>query len=91
MPVILLFFVLWHAIRIKGQALVVLGAIVLSVAASLYYSISEGYQAQGRYLFPVLAVTFLLARDSLQAHIGILSVGALSTLLALSLFRPLFF
>lgn len=80
--------VLWLGGGSMRRWLLLGGALALSVAASLYYSLSEGYQPQGRYLFPLLCVVFLMARKALLTHARLFALAALPTLLALSVFRP---
>lgn len=67
--------------------LIVPAVIVLALAASLSYSITEGYQAQGRYLFAVICVIFLLARKALSVHANRFALVVLPTMMALVLFR----
>lgn len=78
----------WYAAKDGRQAVVIVAVALFSVAASLFYSVSEGYQPQGRYLFPILCVVFLLARVGLQTYARWLPLAALPTLVVLSLYRP---
>src|SRR5690606_918335 len=92
-PVLLLPIVAFLAVVIMAvrahrlNYLIVFSAIILAFSASLWYSISEGYQAQGRYLFAIIGVAFLLARDTLLKHANVIALTALPTITALSLFR----
>ncbi|NYT60645.1 hypothetical protein H0A65_17150 [Alcaligenaceae bacterium] len=71
----------------KKRNWILVGAgVVLAFCASLYYSVSEGYQAQGRYLFPIICVVALLARNRLERHAVPLVLAALPTLFALTMF-----
>lgn len=85
--VIVFIWVLWMACQSYGRAWLIVTAISgLVLAASLYYSISEGYQAQGRYLFPAVCIVFLLAQDSIQQKASQLIWVTPFTLMGLGLF-----
>lgn len=71
----------------KRNKCLLIAGLVLTVVASLYYSISQGPQPQGRYLFPFICVAFVLARDNIKKHVGLLSFSALPAIASLSLFR----
>lgn len=60
---------------------------MLVLFASLYYSVSQGYQAQGRYLFPFACLAFALASRGIQKNAALLAFSVVSTIVALTQFR----
>jgi len=52
--------VLWYGVQSREQFILLASTVALTLGASLFYSISQGYQAQGRYLFPIVCLGMVL-------------------------------
>lgn len=70
-------------LAVRARAPLVGLAFALNLAAMIHYGLSVGPQAQGRYLFPFLAVVFGAAAPALGRFSSLLSLAAVGTLWAL--------